>query len=442
MKPLVPEEGEQNYNLSEWEAQEGAPDAWGLGGLQKGNHYLSDTGYSYLAPSVIELSTGIKGNNFIYRPRGFLATASQMDELYVALLNYSFNKEDEKNADLLDAPFSYDGLIPGGGPSLREIYKEVFEKLGMTVHDTALHDQFFLDAGHERESGAVSVDTPEAGFNVNTLSEFKFQYKIEDFSDAGLNPNTFFKNFASNEQVSIKKLKAYDLSSVDLLDTDALHALPNNFKITRIRNNHALADQPELATPTWYGPDNTYLFFNLNLTIKIEVFRGSTGNAKYDEDSWSLLTKEDLDNISGMLLCRMSYFDEKLTKDLNLPMLDKYFLINPGDAITGAAAVDMINQMTLITSPTDVPTFWAEQNEQTMQDYADSTGQGFDFGGGFQGTGAPTDVEPTYSTIVPGELLTGDDSSGVTPRSSTPSGADDGGDDYEAPLFNPKLVDY
>jgi hypothetical protein len=265
-----------------------------------------------------------------------------MHELYVALLNYSFSKEDEKNADLLDVPFSYDGIGVGDfghGPvhfSLREIYKEVFEKLGMTVHDIALHDQFFLDAGHERESGAVSVDTPEAGFNI-WGSAFKFQYKIEDFSDGLINPITFFKNFANNKQVPIKKLKAYDLSSVNLLDTGALRALPNNFKITRIRNNHVLAGNPELITTTWYGPDSTYLFFNLNLTIKIEVFRGSTGNAKYDEDSWSLLTKEDLDSISGTLLCRMSYFDEKLTKDLNLPMLDKYFLITAG----GHAAADI-----------------------------------------------------------------------------------------------------
>ena len=366
--------------------------------------YLSDTGYSYLAPSVIELSTGIKDNNFAYRPLqldGLGLMEEGAENLLVALLNYSFNKEGEKNADLLDGPFSYEQF--GQNLALRETYKELFEKIGMTVHDNDLHDQFFLNsAGHEREAGAVSIDIPESGHNmVNTPfgpigTFFTGQYKAKDFSDDGVTPNTFFKSFANNKQTAIKKLKAFDLESLEIESQPVFYDMPNNFKIARIRNNHYNVGDQEIATFPWRAisnnqePYNTYLFFNLNLTVKIEVFRGLTRpNAKYDEESWSLLTKEDLDNISGMLLCRMSYYDEKLTKDLNLPILDKHFLMAPGAAISGLAAIEEINQMTFAANQADVAenTFWAEKNEQKMEEYSEQTGNSMAPGGGIQAAG-------------------------------------------------------
>jgi hypothetical protein len=219
------------------------------------------------------------------------------ENLLVALLNYSFNKEDEKNADLLDAPFSYDKL--GRNYVLRETYKEFFEKHGMTMHDVELHDSFFEDSnGHPREPGAVSVDIPEAGATIiNTPfgaigSLYQFQYNITDFSDADASPNNFFENFANNSKLPSKKLKAYNINLITQGDVFSaggikfIPNLPNNFKLPFIRNNHKNFVDEEIATLPWRAisnnpePYNTYLFFNLNLTMKIEVFRGSAGNAK------------------------------------------------------------------------------------------------------------------------------------------------------------------
>ena len=168
--------------------------------------------------------------------------------------------------------------------------------------------------------------------------------------------------------------------------------------------------------------------------MKIEVFRGSAGNAKYDQESWSLLTKEDIDNISGMLLCRMSYFDERLTKDLRLPILDRYFLMAPGAAISGVAAVEQINQMTLFASQDDVAqnTFWAEKNEQKMDEYAESTGQTFDFGGGFQGAGQSnmqsSDPQQTQTNTQTSQSES--EPAGPTFAVSTPSGGGGGRGGY------------
>ena len=82
----------------------------------------------------------------------------------------------------------------------------------------------------------------------------------------------------------------------------------------------------------------------LNLTVKIEVFKGNTGNAKNDDDSWTLLTGEDLDFIEGeatgsTLLCRMSLYDENLDRDIRLPILNKYFLIGTWAVDASAATV-------------------------------------------------------------------------------------------------------
>jgi len=454
LKPLVPQEGEgSEYNIDAYSQ---------IGSAGQGDNsqppaqdntptYLSDTGYSYLAPSVIELASGIEGNNFSYRPMLDDFNTENAENLLVALLNYSFNKEGEKNADLLDAPFSYDKL--GRNYVLRETYKELFEKLGMTMHDVELHDDFFEDSeGHEREAGAVSVDIPEAGATIiNTPfgaigKLYQFQYNIKDFSDGDASANTFFKNFANNSKLPSKKLKAYNINLITQGDVFSaggikfIPNLPNNFKLPFIRNNHKNFVDEEIATLPWRAisnnpePYNTYLFFNLNLTMKIEVFRGSAGNAKYDQESWSLLTKEDIDNISGMLLCRMSYFDERLTKDLRLPILDRYFLMAPGAAISGVAAVEQINQMTLFASQDDVAqnTFWAEKNEQKMDEYAESTGQTFDFGGGFQGAGQSnmqsSDPQQTQTNTQTSQSES--EPAGPTFAVSTPSGGGGGRGGY------------
>jgi hypothetical protein len=344
--------------------------------------YLSNTGFSYLAPSVIELFSGIKENNFVYRSLEQPADDPELEKLLAALLGYTLTKEDEKNADLFDAPFSYQSL--GYDFSLRELYKEVFEKLGMTMHDLELHQDVFQDA-----VGAAKIIGPTCAVEkkavpiegYDTQQTVDLQYTITDFSDSAINPNEYFKNFLNNQGVPSKSLPAVNLQNYSFTtaeNTGNFYSLPNSFKVTSISSNHSIANS-EFSTTQWktatenlnfFGP---YLFFNLNLTVKVEIFRGRMGNAKYDEESWSLLTKEDLQSQAGTLLCRMSYYDEKLTKSFNLPILDKYFLVNSNTALA-AEIQETINRISrdLLTY---TPSFWSKSNQLAATAYAQQTGQ-------------------------------------------------------------------
>ena len=451
------------YNISPWSSYADGP-------IEKnGEDYFSNTGFSYLAPAIIELSDSpnsendksynfkysvFSNNPFPYLDNPESTPASSMlaatydasqfgpDTLLINMLNYTLNKEDVKDTDLLDSSFSYEKFgEPEDFWKQKESYKRTFEELGMTFHDIGQHNSFFQNAeGHDREPGAVSIDVPEA--TITLANGEKSMYTLDNFSDKGIFPKDFFGDFLRSDKQGFVRLEN------NSLDYGYLKDLPNIFKFHAVKGNQesipGMVSTP-LSQPVWdpvlAAPNaakyDSFIYFNLNLTVKIEVFKGTSGNAKNDEDSWRLLKGTDLIDSNGVMFCRMSYYDEKLVRGIKLPILDKYFLISPSYLGSGRAAVDFTNEETQFTALAQ-NTFWAEQNEQTMKDYADSTGQGFDFGGGFQGTGAPTDMGPTYSTIDPGELLTGPDSAGVTQRSSTPSGDDD----YEAPLFDPKLVDY
>ena len=74
---------------------------------------------------------------------------------------------------------------------------------------------------------------------------------------------------------------------------------------------------------------STFFFFNANLIAKIEVFGGTIGNSKDDQDDWSLLTEPDLPAAGSpeKIFCRLVLYDEKLKRKMKIPMLDKYFLI-------------------------------------------------------------------------------------------------------------------
>ena len=255
----------------------------------------------------------------------------------------------------------------------------------MTVHDPNSHQSFFEDSrGAEKIAAADCIEPLRQAetivpgvMQVNT----HVQYVIDDFSDRTITPNLYFRNFLNNKNVMSKKLapvllRNYTFSAIG--NTSNFYNLPNSFKFASISNNHLLAGT-DISTAQWNSVSQnssffgSYLFFNLNLTVKIEVFRGRMGNAKHDEESWSLLTKGDLQGQSGNLLCRMSYYDEKLTRNLNLPMLNKYFLINSGGAVsTGAQeTVKRISRELLA----DAPSSWSEANNRAAAAYALSIGQ-------------------------------------------------------------------
>ena len=380
-KPLSPTDTEPVYDISLFTQNQNATNnSYERTSSPK---YLSDTGFSYLAPSVIKLFTGTKEKNYVYKPLDRDPRQDEvLEEMLVTLTNYSFTKQDEKNADLFDAHFSYEDL--GYDFSLRESYKEVFENLGMTVHDLNLHQEFFEDSrGAAKIAGADCIEPlKEAEVIVPGAMQLSThtQYVINDFSDSTITPNLYFKNFLnSKDAASIKLapvlLRNYTFSAIG--NTSNFYNLPNSFKFSSISSNHLLAGS-EISSPRWRAMtqdlnfSGPYLFFNLNLTVKIEAFRGKTGNAKYDEESWSLLTKEDLRGQAGNLLCKISYYNEKLTRNLNLPILDKYFLINSAVVSTGVQeAVARTSRELLVGTPS----FWSETNDRAAAAYARSTGQ-------------------------------------------------------------------
>ena len=329
---------------------------FGIGGalgFEAEADFLAKTGYSYLAPSVAAFSDPVSaGANYdffysIFSSNAYAyldsdADASAMfsnqfnnvstakvilDNFLVALMNYSINKKEEIDSDLTRPYFSYNevtDLDPSAALVLtvREPYKRAIEEMGMTLHDAAKHDETFLDNGIPKEPGAISIDYPEDNF----------KYNINDFSDGNLFPknlflglldgNNMFVNIADNSPAQ----HAYNISA------------PNNFKIAHIAATQG--DDPPILQPLFKVPFttnpatyNSLFYFLLNLTVKIEVFKGNTGNAKNDEDSWALLTGEDLDFIESegsaatALFCRMSLYDEKLNKNMRLPILNEYFLI-------------------------------------------------------------------------------------------------------------------
>jgi len=394
------------WNIYPWSPPNGFE---GSSAEQKGEDFFKNTGFSYLAPSIVELSDSVEENknydfkysvftddptSYLNNPNNVsygaminsLYTSNAPDHIYINLLNYSSNKLQDKNVDALDSSLSYESVgvgqfAPGavqlqlGDELQREAFKRTFEELGMTLHDVTLHDTFFQDSlGHERESGAVSIDISETTtLDVNS-GGMKFFYKIEDFSDKFLYPYHFFNEFLRSDKQGFVKL------ANNSPDYGYSKDFPNAFKLYNLAGNHkGLASANKILTQQpwsslFAAPDapsyDAFAYFNLNLTVKIEVFRGTSGNAKNDEDGdWSLLKYEDLSNATGMMFCRMSHYDEKLLRGLKLPILDKYFLISSGTNLSAETPVD-----TVVIDVLDL-VFWESQNEQKASDHEKDIGR-------------------------------------------------------------------
>ena len=347
-----------------------APDPnWKIYGGQEDRFSL--TGYSYLAPSMVRISSGLsKGKNYNFRYNVFKINASDYldssvsnikklfnasfldainhEKVFVALKNYSLNKEETRFADLPDGFAGVEGeKIPGIQPSVlmhsaaelivshREPWKKIMEKMGITMHDPQTYNIFF-----DKEPGAVHKTAPAS-----------FPLKLKDFSDGIIMPSEFIKDMVYRKNQPIVKLTlnepspvAYGASynsggplfagGVELWP----YTVPNSFKIWAIEQNrnatiNTSVIHPELK-PFFDDPlskaYNIFFYFNVNLTARIEVFRGIPSNnvSKNDESAWSLLTEGDLDLADEeKLFCRLIIEDERLQKGMKVPTIDKYFLI-------------------------------------------------------------------------------------------------------------------
>jgi hypothetical protein len=402
-----------------------------------GTDKFSNTGYSYLAPSIVRFSdpkgkSAYDADEYTYRvfnsnaekyldsdaPASTLfdvalATGTnpvrvgQLQKLYMSLLNHMFDKEHDKNADLSDPPYkATDGTLQakfGSGATYhqfmttRHLYNRAFEELGMTFHDPEGHAEFFEDAdGDPRDAGAISADKPEV-----TLGK-KFKYNVDDFSDKNTFPINFFKEFSKSKLQSFIKLE--DNSPNTILNTVGYSKnMPNAFKIFLIATNfkgfgaNEQVLQPSLEAAVQGSSSGDYdalFYFLLNTVVRVEVFTGSSGNAKNDENSWRLLKQEDLFSFRKTpYFCRLRYYDERLNRGIDLPIVDKYFLIKGSDPIEvpgQVSANEAIKQSIMMETEYDDTggQLWQDKSEEAIDDEIDdedtNNSTGTSAGGGMQ----------------------------------------------------------
>ena len=199
---------------------------------------LSDTGYSYLSPSIVELSDpssentlklidafghGAPGygimnttrNSFSYYYNAFkkeentisisdnYSDLKNYERLLLALINYKFNKENVQDADLSDA-FSFTSGTPSMtyGPGvdpknieIRESYKNIFEAHGLTVHDIKNYETFY-GSEFDKTPGTIGADnkSDKEEYHTNVDNKYPGLWLKEDYSDGNLLTQTFFRS--------------------------------------------------------------------------------------------------------------------------------------------------------------------------------------------------------------------------------------------------------
>jgi len=386
---------------------------------------FASTGYSYLTPSIVELSDPTENNNsynFYYSAfndgaRYHLADTDaplysnhftilpNYDKLFISLLNYNLNKENNDDVDMTSAAHFRASEEPGtfniakAFAANREPYKRLFENISMTVHDDQYYDSFFA-----HEPGP----SPPAPDGLGTLNDFEYDkgLDVEDYSDGAiLSQNYFKKILGSGKQGLIKSPAvnpgpyAYNIG------------LPNPFKLREIRQKRLLAGDEEIFQPAFVQAYNSshitpdvastgnyeaFFFFNISLTATIEVFRGTGVFAKDDENRWSPLTKSDL-GLTGneKIFCRIVLYDPSLSKGVRLTTLDKYFLIYKDGANPLIPPVSSAQPFPGGEVGTTL-SFWESQNQDTLNNFMNMIEKGL------MTEGKPR-IMPPYEDIYGGD---------------------------------------
>ena len=365
------------------------------------NDSLSRTAYSYLTPSIIEFSDPTEQNKgFIHYYSAFnnyardslsngkenifsnmFTNMNNYDRLLISLLNYNINKEDYVDSDTT-SPYYWQSDPEIGGNNndrmeTRDAYKRVAEQDGLTLHDSDLYAGIFNKPPGPTKEKLSSSDIGD-----------HYPLDFDDFSDNNLFIDDYLKFYIPSKDFSMSPpaVRPYTHSIF----------LPNSFKYSNIYlnrlfagknnifntlTNSAFNNYPLLAEgsnePNLFAHDvSSFLFFQMNLTSRIEVFRGVSEPhiPKDDEKSWSPLTITDvssiLDGRAKTFLCRIVLYDEKFSRSVKIPILDRYFLLDltgidlPGDARP--------------SDPTysDPPRQWEADNHDRINDFRILTEKG------------------------------------------------------------------
>ena len=109
----------------------------------------------------------------------------------------------------------------------------------------------------------------------------------------------------------------------------------------------------ESSTDTKYS---AFFFFQNNLTAEVQAFRGpQSHNSKDDEGSWTRLVEEDfsfVENAKGKkIFCRLVLHDEYLKQEINLPILDKYFLLDKTTSLQFPRVEEVVREFKIPRPP-------------------------------------------------------------------------------------------
>ena len=348
--------GFKNANIHPWPWADPA----GTVGDQKDT--FANTGYSYLTPSIVELSDPTDSNqsfNYKYQvfsgpnARNYVRSSpgpppaekysvlhsenfdfSNCDDLFISVLNYNLHGEDLQSADLSSYGPDFVNVPTEENTKARhrEPYKRFFEQSGLTLHVESSHDDFF---DKEPNKLGTSPTIPDSGLES--------VYKT-DFSDGTVDYRPLLRAYMAQHRslfitppLPPNARAPWATPGYAPGEIDYNKDLPLAFKFRAF-----WILKPDLTQPMFASAYSTnqraFFFMNHSLTSKVEYYTGASvdpaGNPrprKYDRDSWGLLTQDVLNNIgTKILFCRLSLYDESLTHQADLSMVDKYFLIYYG----------------------------------------------------------------------------------------------------------------
>ena len=321
---------------------------------------LERNAYSFLAPSVISVKTNIEVQDPGYDQTircfqpyniasGYLNSDLQtsvllrqeffnfakQDKMFIDVVNYFQDKKSNKNLTF-SSPKMHIQSVNLSGPvnaamSWRDSYKNILEDLGVTFHNKSKHDEIY-------GASPVLAENPGAGTNIDTknLDEI-FPLSPTDFTDGLSFPLEKFKNLLYSSYQNIVRMN-YSKAIPEGYSAYNIN-YPNAFKYPHIlasRKAHPGHGANELLHSKIQNyisekvqDISSFIYFQVNLVAKIEVFVGSSGtNAKNDETAWRTLRKQDLLMPDGSLqFCKISLYDKNLAQGMELPILDQYFFI-------------------------------------------------------------------------------------------------------------------
>ena len=315
---------------------------------------LEQSAYTYLSPSIIELSSPSDKNELYDSYISFFhpnaqpdpeatglreLTTQHYDKVFIALVNYGLNKTDVDDADLI--PNYYKSK--SNPNEVKEQYKNLFNLYNITMHAPDKHAKFFNKGSffhNNKPPGAMSIKEEYTTKNQFVPKENEFSDILPN--DQPLMLETIYKPFFSDERNIFNTPKGHVIKS-------AAAVVPNILKLRMHVDNEgtgasglfltSIINTQDGSSPDW----NSYYFINTNMITQIQYYDGSSTISeppqplKNDNHSWRPMSKAALDSITdGALLCRTVFWLEGASniamaldglQGVNIPIINEYFLL-------------------------------------------------------------------------------------------------------------------